>query len=103
MPGGQLVEISPARTAVTDRSGTITAGGTAQVLMPANPNRFGYSVQNNSSGDLWISEITTAVANQPSLKIPAGALYECPWYYVPVTAISIIGATTGQAFCAREW
>lgn len=86
-----------------DGSGTITLGGTAQQLLAVNANRKGYWVQNSSSGDLWISELTTAVASQPSLKIPAGALYESITGAAPTGAISIIGATTGQAFTAREW
>jgi len=87
----------------TDRSGTITVGGTAQQLAAANASRKGYFVQNNSAGDLWINSVATAVLSQPSLKIVAGALYESPANGVPVTAISIIGATTGQTFSAREF
>jgi hypothetical protein len=86
-----------------DRSGTITTGGTAQTLMAANGLRAGYSVQNLSSGDLWISDVGTAAASQPSMKIVAGALYESPMTGVPRGAISIYGATTAQAFAAREW
>lgn len=93
----------PLRFNLTDRSGTITSGGTAQVLMAENLTRTGFSIQNLSTGDLWISSITTAVASQPSLKIPAGGLYECPLHGVPTNAISIIGAITGQAFQAMEW
>ena len=87
----------------TDRSGTITSGGNAQVLMAANTQRRGCVVQNVSSGDLWISELTTAVAAQPSIKVPAGAEYTCSVNGIPTGALSIIGATTSQAFAAREW
>lgn len=87
----------------TDRSGTITAGGAAQQLAAANASRKGFFIQNNSTVDLWINSVTTAVLSQPSLKIVAGALYESPANGVPVTAISIIGAATAQAFSAREW
>lgn len=88
---------------LTDRSGTIATGGTAQVLMAANSQRRGYWVQNVSSGDLWINALGPAVANQPSILIPPRALYEVDASTVPTTEISIIGATTGQAFSAREW
>lgn len=87
-----------------DRSGTITVGGTAQVLMHDNSAREGFMIQNISSGDLWINELGgTAAASQPCIKLTSGQLYEtlgsqpCPY------AISIFGATTGQAFIAREW
>ncbi|MCY0854355.1 hypothetical protein [Cupriavidus sp. D39] len=93
----------PASITPTDRSGSITTGGTAQALMAANANRRGWSIQNNSSGDLWLNEIGgTAVIGQPSLQLPAGALYESPASYCSPSAISIIGATTGQTFTARE-
>jgi hypothetical protein len=72
--------------------------------MAANANRIGYWIQNNSAGDLWINEIGgTAAASQPSIKIVSGALYESPVTGCPVGAISIYGATTSQAFTAREW
>jgi hypothetical protein len=89
---------------LTDRSGTITLGGTAQTLMAANPARRGWLVQNNSAGTLWINEIGgTAVQLQPSLSITAGSLYTSPTPGASNAAISIIGATTSQAFTAREW
>jgi len=90
--------------ALTSISGTITTGGAAQTISAANVYRNGFWVQNNSSGDLWVNELgSAAAASQPAIKIAAGQLYEsqkgepCPY------AISIFGATTGQAFTAREW
>ncbi len=90
--------------AIVSISGTITTGGVAQQLAPGNSARNGYWVQNNSAGDLWVNELGgTASASQPSIKIAAGQIYEsqvrspCPY------AISIFGATTAQAFTAREW
>jgi len=91
------------RAVATDRGGTITAGGTAQQLMAANANRRGYSVQNQSTGDLYINAMTTATIDYHSLKIPAGSLYESPPTHVGPGAVSIIGATTGAAFFAREF
>jgi hypothetical protein len=82
-------------------SGTITSGGAAQTLSAANANRRGAYILNLSSGDLWVSDVGTAAATQPSVRIPAGSLYEFP--YAPAAAISIFGATTGQAFSARVW
>lgn len=86
-----------------DRSGTITTGGAAQQLMAANTARRGYWIQNVSAGDLWINGQGSAAASQPSLKIVAGAYYEAPLGGCPTTAISVFGATTGQAFSSREW
>ena len=89
--------------AITDRSGSVTLGGTAQVLMPANSQRRGYWVQNVSAGDLWITAIGTAAASQPGIKISPNSLYEVNAGTTPTTAVSIFGATTGLQFSAREW
>lgn len=89
--------------ATTSISGTIAAGGTAQNAAAANSARRGFWIQNNSAGDLWISTVAAAVASQPSLKIASGALYESPPGGAGTGAISIIGATTSQAFSGREW
>ena len=85
-----------------DRSGTITAGGTAQVVFPAWTGRHGCVVQNQSAGSLWVSETATAVAGPPSVLIPTGQQFLC---MSPASgqAYSIIGATTAQAFAARQW
>lgn len=95
--------VAPAAATYVNRSGTITAGGTAQVAMALNASRRGFSIQNNSTGDLWFDTLATAVQSQPSFKLPAGALYETPYGGCPTGAVSIIGATTAQAFTAREF
>lgn len=86
----------------TIRSGTITSGGTAQEAMPANETRRYLLVQNQSAGDLYIKFSGTATANHLSLRLASGAAYEAPAQFCFVGAISIIGATTGQAFYAVE-
>ena len=88
---------------LTNRSGTIIAGGVAQQIMAPNSQRRGYWVQNVSAGDLWISPNGDALATQPAIKIPPNALYEVEANTCPTTAITIFGATLGQAFSAQEW
>jgi hypothetical protein len=89
--------------AYTDRSGTITTGGTAQTLMAANANRKGWRIQNLSPTDLWVNDKgAAAVAAQPSFKLAAGASYESAAFGASTAAISIFGATTGQSFEAME-
>lgn len=86
-----------------DRSGTITTGGVAQQLAPDGTRR-GFSIQNLSTADLYFNLGATAVQGQPSFRIPANTLYESPVGCDRVSGvISIIGATTGQAFTAKEW
>ena len=76
-----------------DFSSTITAGGTAQTLLSANANRQGIEFYNNSTGSLWINVIGTATSG--------GGYWSPP--VCPVTAISVIGQTTGQAFTCWEY
>lgn len=100
------MEISPLRIPAINRSGTITTGATAQDMFAAKADRKGWCIQNQSSGDLYVrskgdASVTVATADQNSLKIPSGAYYEPP--RITSNAISIYGATTGQAFFAEEW
>lgn len=87
----------------TDRSGTIAAAGTAQPLAPANAARGGFFIENLSTGDLWITSLGTATIGQPAIRIAAGQLYEFPANGVPGASLSIVGATAGQSYAAREW
>lgn len=87
----------------TNKSGTITTGGTAQVLMAANGARRGFFLQNNSSANLYVNGLGAATSDGLCLTIPAGVLYETSIQHVGTGAISILGATTGQAFYAREF
>lgn len=90
--------------ASVNRSGSLAAGATAQVLMAANPDRRGFMVQNLHASDaLWINDQGAATQAQPSIKLPPGAMYETPPGGCPLSAISIIGPTIGQTFSAREW
>jgi hypothetical protein len=100
-PGGTTDTV--VKSTPTSRSGTITAGGTAQVLMPANASRRGYVLQNQSVGDLYINEIGTAAADQTSMRVPAGGYFTPPSQQSSTGAVSVFGATTGQAFFAREF
>lgn len=72
--------------------------------MAANPFRSYLFIQNLSQAPLYIDfDGTTAVAGQPSTMIPAGgSLTASAEDFCPTGAISIIGATTGQAFVAKE-
>jgi len=89
----------PALGAGTDRSGSIAAGGTAQQLAPANPNRRFLRGQNLSTGDLWLNEVGgSASAATPSYRVPAGGTFGINTNQ----AVSIWGATTGQAWSATE-
>ena len=91
-------------TPLTDRSGTVTLGGTAQAFTIANTSRKGIYIYNSSAGSLWINELgVAAVLASPSIEIKTGTSYTFPEGGTSAAAISIIGATTAQTFTAREW
>ena len=89
---------------LTDRSGTITTGGTAQSLAAANSSRRYLLIQNSGAtgDDLWFNFTTTAVQLQPSFKLAPGASFVMEGSFISTEAISIIGPTTGQGWTAKE-
>lgn len=99
----QQVSVSAAKPTPVDKSGTIAAGGTAQVAIAANADRNGFIIQNVSTENLWFTTSGTAVQDQPSFKLEPGIAYQDDPRIMGTGAVSIIGATTGQAFAAREW
>ena len=94
------------RAEAVARSGAIATGGLAQDLMPANTDRNGWLIQNQSTTALYLQArgvdgASVATADPSSLLIPPGGYYEPP--KITLEAVSIIGAATGQAFFAEEW
>jgi hypothetical protein len=85
------------------RGGTITAGGTSQQLMAANSARRGFTVQNQSTTDLYVKVGQTATTNNVSLRLSPGQFYETQPQHASTSVVNIIGATTGQAFYATEF
>jgi hypothetical protein len=100
--GTFAVQSAPTAGALTDRSGTIAAGGTAQQVAAANATRKYLFFQNNSDTDMWINFGVVAVANQPSILVKAGANYENPAHFCQNALISVMCATTGKTFTAKE-
>lgn len=96
-PSGNAVA---ALGAGTDKSGSITTGGTAQTLAAANTSRRLLTGQNISAADLWINETggTAAVNGAGSFQVAAGQTFSIDTNQ----AVSIVGATTGQKFTATE-
>lgn len=90
----------------TDGSTTITTGGTAQNLFSAAIPSHGFEVCNpGTTDDLWVSDSTTAAANNTgSYRVAAnGGCYVTPIGRRPIQAISIVGATTGDKITARSY
>jgi hypothetical protein len=95
------VAVQPIALTATDKSGTITTGGTAQNAIAANSNRKGWMIQNISDTDMYINEAGTATTGKFLLKSGASAVSQ--GNAVTTGAISILCATTGKAFAGVEY
>jgi hypothetical protein len=93
----------PATGALTNRSGTITTGNTAQQVMAANSSRkYAYLLNPDTATErLWFSFDATAVAASPSLYLDPGDFYESGMF-CPTGALSVIAATTAHPYTAKE-
>ena len=103
---GTATPVTVAPATYTDRSGNITAGGTAQTLMAANAARRGWRIMNLSSEKMYINDKgATAVSTETgsSFTVLPGQMYESPASGASAAAISIKAATTSSAFEAAEW
>lgn len=89
---------------LTNRSGTIATGATAQSMMSANSARRYLLIQNPTTGteSFWINFTTTAVRSQPSIEFAPGVTLVWEGSFIPTEAVSVIAATTGTAFVAKE-
>jgi hypothetical protein len=98
------VASTPTNGSLADRSGTITAANTAQNAIAANASRRGFSVQNLHATDpLYFNQSGTATTGAGSTKLAAGAYFESPVGAAGVAAVSVLSATAGLAFTAKEW
>ena len=96
----------------TDRSSTITSGGSSQTLMSANNQRRRFIVMNPASAagqnitnpeSLFINFTSAAgVNNGTSIEITPGGYYDSGIGIVTPEAITINAATTGHVFVAKE-
>ena len=89
----------------TNCSGSITTGGTAQLLFGGGVHH-GYQIQNLSTDILGFSEFTTspAVGSNGTWQLSAsGGSYNSPANYAPGGPVYIIGATTSDAFSCAVW
>jgi hypothetical protein len=95
--------IRPSQGTLTNRSGTITAGDTAQTLMAANADRKYLLIQNISDTVMWINFTTTAVKDSPSIMLePNGGSLAMEGSFVSTELVSVICVTTGKKFTAKE-
>lgn len=87
---------------LTDRSGSITLGGTSQQVAAANASRQYLLFQNISDTDMWINFAIAAVADSPSIYIAAKSGITFETNFIPTGALNVICATTGKKYTAKE-
>lgn len=98
------VPVEPVQGTLTDRSGTLTAGATAQILAAANASRHYLFIENpsNQTESLWINFTTTAVRSEPSIEIPPGAAFTMEAGFVSTELVSVIATTINHPWIAKE-
>lgn len=94
----------PTSGSLTNRSGTIATGGAAQDAAAANSSRKYLFLLNPQTETeiLWFSTVATAVAASPSIPLYPGQSFEMNGFVCSTGAVSVIAATTGHVFIARE-
>lgn len=96
IPGGSL----------TDGSGAIAAGGTSEEVFAENVSRQYLFLQNlHATEALWVNFGTAAVADQPSIRVDAGATLLFSGAVsgvVPTATVNVLGPTTGNKYVAKE-
>ena len=86
-------------------SGTIAAGGVAQVLIPPDTTGqlSGYQIENTSAGILYIEDGVGMTAGLTSEQIPAGGTYTSPDFLKLSAGVTIYGASIGQSFYCKAY
>ena len=89
---------------MTDASGTIAVGGTAQVLLPANSARQYLFIQNPITATetlRFCSDVTATTTNSFELAAGGSATFSSDNGFMPTGAISILAATGAHAYIAK--
>jgi len=89
----------------TDRSGSITAGGTAQNVYTADQvPRSGFEFYNTSDTVMYL-DFDTAATTTKGIPVAAGGSYYLPGNagVVPTGRLSVLCATTGKTFVFKSW
>jgi len=88
--------------ALTNRSGTITAGGSDQQIAASNSSRHFFFFQNVSDTDMWINFGAVANADQPSILVKPNGSMRIDGSFLPSGAVHVFCATTGKSFTCKE-
>lgn len=87
---------------LTDRSGSIAAGGVSQQVMAANPARVLFLFQNISSATMYVNFGAAAVVDSNSVKVLPEACFTWEQRAIVSQAAHVICATIASKFVAKE-
>lgn len=87
---------------LTDRSGSITAGGTSQEIAAAKSNRAYLLFQNISDTPMWLNFGAAATANNNSIYLNAQGSLLFSGSFIPSDSFHVLCATTGKKFVCKE-
>lgn len=89
---------------LTDRSGSITTGGTSQTLAPANPSRQYLFIQNppNATENLYINFTSAASAASGSIGLVPGQSFVMETNFISTELVTVYAATAAHAYTAKE-
>ena len=97
----QIAVYQSVRTS-TDKSGTVSSGGVAQAAIAANAQRKGWMLTNLSSDILYVRDDGTAASATTGVPVYPGQTVT-DGGQVSNAAISVLGATTGDVWSAKEY
>lgn len=87
----------------TDGGGTITTGGTSQVIFAANENRRSFEFQNTSDTVMYLDFGQAATSTlTKSFTVTAGGFYSHVSNFPYTTSVTVLCATTGKTFVAKQ-
>lgn len=86
-----------------DGGGTITTGGTSQVIFAANESRRSFEFQNTSDTVMYLDfgQAATSTLTR-SFTVAAGGFYVHPSNLCYTTSVTVLCATTGKTFVAKQ-
>lgn len=93
---------APVIGSLTDRSGSIAAGGTSQEVAPAKANRAYFIFQNISDTAMWINFGAAATADNNSIYLAAQGSVLFNGSFIPSQSVNVLCVTTGKKFVAKE-
>jgi hypothetical protein len=95
------VDAEPVTKSLTDRSGSITLGGTAQQIAAANASRTYFFFENTSDEEMRLRWDGGTASSTRGMRVPPYGNRETGTV-APSHAVSVYAATTGKTFEANE-